>query len=98
MSTKRAECERFSRQKLPFEKGTVPVYITYVKSPSALSVQLISQSTTGALEYLQEDISNFYNSPSGEECAFDSTLEIGQVNARGGGCNVGFIYTTRTLA
>ena len=56
------------------------VYVTNVKTPSCLCVQLIGETTTKALEYLQEDITQFYNSKAGYTLKIQNP-QIGQVQS-----------------
>ena len=57
-----------------------PVYITNVKTPSCMSMQLIGETTTKALEYLLEDITQFYNSKAGDVYKLEEReLQLGQV-------------------
>ncbi len=55
------------------------VYVTWVKTPSCMSVQLIGETTTKSLEYLLEDITQFYSSSSGDRYKINDP-SIGQVS------------------
>ena len=55
------------------------VYVTYIKTPSCFCVQLISNTTTKALEALQEDMTAFFNSKDGNGYAIKEPY-IGQVS------------------
>lgn len=54
------------------------VYVTHVHTPSCLCVQLIGENTTRALEYLLEDLTQFYNSSKGDGYMLKRP-QIGQV-------------------
>ena len=55
-----------------------PVYVAHVKTPSCFTIQLIGEKTTKALEYLQEDLSQFYSGSESDKYRID-TPYIGQV-------------------
>ena len=58
----------------------IPVYVTNVKTPSCMSVQLIGEGTTKALEYLLEDITEFYSSKAGSSYKMEEgEMQLGQV-------------------
>lgn len=69
-------CMRYAVQPQPSEK-TCPVYVSYVKSPSCLYVQVIGETTTKALESLSEEMSQFYSSKDGGKYSIEC-VEIGQ--------------------
>ena len=54
------------------------LYVTWVKSPSCMCVQLIGETTTKSLEYLLEDITQFFNSSAGDKYKIDDP-HVGQV-------------------
>ena len=57
----------------------IPVYVAHVKTPSCFTVQLIGEKTTKALEYLQEDLTQFYSGPETDKYRIDTPF-IGQVH------------------
>lgn len=61
----------------PSEK-TCPVYVSYVKSPSCLYVQIIGETTTKALESLSEEMYQFYSGKEGRKSTIEC-VQIGQV-------------------
>ena len=70
----------YARQPWPSrENKQCKVYVTYVKTPSCFSVQLIGNTTTKALEALQEDMTTFFNSKDGDGYAVKEPY-IGQVS------------------
>lgn len=58
------------------------VYVTEVRSPGCLFVQLIGKGTTQVLECLQEDMAVFYKSKEGNSYDIQETYP-GQVRALG---------------
>ena len=70
----------YTRQAPPSDTNMCGVYVTNVKTPSCLSVQLIGETTTKSLEYLLEDITQFYNSKAGDEYKIVEP-HIGQVKS-----------------
>ena len=70
----------YTRQAPPSDTNMCGVYVTNVKTPSCLSVQLIGESTTKSLEYLLEDITQFYNSKAGDAYKILEP-QIGQVKS-----------------
>ncbi|KAL5484712.1 hypothetical protein EMCRGX_G021252 [Ephydatia muelleri] len=60
----------------PSEK-TCPVYVSYVKSPSCLYVQIIGETTTKALESLSEEMYQFYSGKEGRKSTIEC-VQIGQ--------------------
>lgn len=54
------------------------VYVTEVRTPSSISIQLIGKETTQVLECLQEDMTSFYNSKNGKSYTIDEAFP-GQV-------------------
>ena len=66
VKSKSKATRKFPIQKLPSDK-MYPVYLSHVKTPSSLAFQLIGESTSKALESLQEDLAAFYNSKSGRD-------------------------------
>ena len=70
----------YTKQAPPTNMKMCGVYVTNVKTPSCLCVQLIGESTTKALEYLQEDITQFYNSRAGDALKIQDP-QIGQVQS-----------------
>lgn len=68
----------YKKQAVPIEKKMAGVYVTHVHTPSCVCVQLIGENTTRALEYLLEDITQFYNSPKGDPYQLNKP-HIGQV-------------------
>ena len=61
------------------------VYVTEVRTPSSISIQLIGKETTQVLECLQEDMTTFYSSKGGKNYTIDEAFP-GQVRGvvRGG--------------
>ena len=59
------------------------VYVTEVRTPSSISVQLIGKETTQVLECLQEDMAVFYRSTEGKSYTIEETSP-GQVCVWGG--------------
>ena len=55
------------------------MYVSFIKSPSCLSLQLISNDTSRALESLMEDTMLFYNSIEGEKLVLKSVPVVGEV-------------------
>ena len=68
----------YSCQPVPRGSKAFGVYITYVKSPSRLCVQLIREDTTQALDSLHEDMFQFYSGKAGDCSSIDNPT-IGQV-------------------
>ena len=66
------------------------VYVTEVRTPSSISIQLIGKETTQVLECLQEDMTTFYSSKGGKNYTIDEAFP-GQVRGvvRGGATWVG---------
>ena len=69
----------YTRQAAPTSK-MVGVYVTHVHTPSCLCVQLIGETTTRTLEFLLEDLSQFYNSHKGDAYMIKKP-HIGQVSS-----------------
>jgi hypothetical protein len=66
----------YTRQAPPTEK-MFGVYVTHVHTPSCLCVQIIGETTTRTLEYLLEDLTQFYNSRGGDSYVLKKPI-IGQ--------------------
>ena len=58
------------------------VYVTHVHTPGCLCVQIIGETTTRTLEYLLEDLTQFYNSRGGDSYVLKKPI-IGQVYIAG---------------
>ena len=67
----------YAKLPIPKDQKMCGVYVTWVKTPSCVCVQLIGESTTQCLEYLLEDITQFYNSKAGDAYRIKEP-EIGQ--------------------
>ena len=67
----------YTKQSVPKEK-MFGVYVTHVHTPSCLCLQIIGETTTRTLEYLLEDLTQYYNSSSGDSYMLKSPV-IGQV-------------------
>lgn len=70
--------QKFPVQPLPSDE-MCPVYVSHVKTPSCLSLQLIGESTSKALESLQEDLTFFYKSLRGNEYVLKNP-SVGEVS------------------
>ena len=68
-------------KQLPPKEKMFGVYVTHVHTPSCLCVQIIGETTTRTLEYLLEDLSQFYNSTGGDSYMLKKPI-IGQVNRK----------------
>ena len=80
MSSKNKPHSVYAKQPWPSKDDTqCAVYVTYVKTPSCFSVQLIGDATTKALEALQEDMTAFFNSKDGDGYAIKEPY-VGQVS------------------
>ena len=70
----------YAKQPFPsMDARMCAVYVTHVKTPSCFCIQLIGDRTTKALEALQEDMTAFFNSKSGDGYAIKEPY-IGQVS------------------
>lgn len=67
----------YTKQDIPANK-VLGVYVTHVHTPSCLCVQLIGENTTRTLEYLLEDLTQFYNTSKGDAYMLKKP-RIGQV-------------------
>jgi hypothetical protein len=63
----------------PSESEYHSVYVTEVRTPSSISVQLIGKETTQVLECLQEDMTVFFKSREGKSYTVDEAFP-GQVS------------------
>lgn len=66
------------------------VYVTEVRTPSSISVQLIGKETTQVLECLQEDMTAFFKSKDGKSYTIEDAFP-GQVGREVLGVDVGVI-------
>lgn len=66
----------------PSHTKFLSAYVTDVRNPGSVSIQLIGKETTQALECLQEDMTNFYRSVEGARYTIEETYP-GQVGDEG---------------
>lgn len=78
--------QKFPVQPLPSDE-MCPVYVSHMKTPSCLSLQLIGESTSKALESLQEDLAFFYKSQRGGEYVLRNP-SVGEVGMAARSCAV----------
>lgn len=69
----------YSTLSIPTGSKSFGVFVTYVKTPSYLCVQIIGVNTTQALDSLHEDMAQFYNGISGDKLGI-SNPTIGKVS------------------
>ena len=80
VSSQNKPCSVYAKQPWPSKiDKQCKVYVTYVKTPSCFCVQLIGNTTTRALEALQEDMTTFFNSKDGDGYAIKEPY-VGQVS------------------